>query len=746
MSDSKQQEEQQKNPVQESEKTPEQKSEKTPVQKSAKSQDKKQQQNQQNKQQNQNQKNKNQQPKKGKQQGKTPFKIENFPVPEYVQQRIDVWDRIKRDQKKGEEKPIKITLPDGSSKDGIAHKTTPYEIAQSISQGLANSVLVAKINDSLLWDLNRPLESDCRLQLLKFDAPEAQKVFWHSSAHLLGQALERKYHCKLCVGPPLKDGGFYYDMAVVDKVVTSEDYDDIKNIVNIIVKESQPFERLEVSKEDAIEMFKYSKYKVEMISKKVADGSFCSVYRCGPLIDLCKGPHIPHTGKVKAFHVYQNSSSYWLGDAKNDALQRVYGISFPDPKQLKEWLNIREEAEKRDHRKLGQKQSLFFFHPLSPGSCFFLPHGARIYNKLQAFMRAEYQKRGYTEVVTPNIFNKELWEISGHWENYKDDMFIFKCEDVDYGLKPMNCPGHCLMFKHEARSYRELPIRFADFGVLHRNELSGSLTGLTRVRKFQQDDAHIFCTHDQIKPEIFGVIDFMKHVYSTFGFSFSLELSTRPEKFLGEIQTWNDAEAALREVLDLQFPGAWKENPGDGAFYGPKIDVHVSDALKRSFQCATIQLDFQLPRRFELKYVKSDQSEGTPVIIHRALFGSVERFFAILIEHLAGRWPFWLSPRQLIVMSVAQSAEDYAREVYNHFHSAGFYVDLDVSDRTLPKKVFDAETSNYNFMLVVGEKEKKEGTVNVRHKLAEGETKPKEEIKKLSEAEQFFLQLVKEFK
>ena len=501
-----------------------------------------------------------------------------------------------------------------------------------------------QVNDQL-WDLNRPLPGDCTLAILKWDAPEAQKIFWHSSAHILGQALERKFDAHLCTGPPLEDGGFYYDVAMEPgTVVTHEHYEELKKFFASAVSEKQPFERLEIPKEKALEMFKYNKYKVEILRDKVPDGAICTAYRCGPLIDLCRGPHLPNTSKVKAFSVTNNSSAYWKGDQKNDSLQRVYGISFPEKKQLDEYLELRRLAAERDHRLIGKNQELFMWHQYSPGSTFMLPHGTRIYNRLQEFIRAEYRRRGFQEVVTPNIYNVDLWRTSGHWQHYQEGMFTFKCENEDWAIKPMNCPGHCLVFGSRQRSYRELPIRLADFGVLHRNELSGALTGLTRVRRFQQDDAHIFCMPEQIEQEIHGALDFLRHVYGVFGFEFQLHLSTMPDDHLGEVATWEKAEAALSKALDDLFPGNWKVNPKDGAFYGPKIDIKVFDALKRPHQCATIQLDFQLPQRFGLHFNRDDDSRDNPVIIHRAIFGSLERFMAILIEHTGGKWYVFVFP------------------------------------------------------------------------------------------------------
>jgi len=527
------------------------------------------------------------------------------------------------------------------------------------------------------------------------------------------------FHCILAKGPAT-ESGFFYDVLIEGpkNVVTTDDYTQIEEFVNQIISQKQPFERLTLSKEEALEMFKYNKYKVELITNKIPDNGFTSAYRCGPLIDLCKGPHIPNTELVQGFKVTKNSSCYWKNDAENDTLQRVYGISFPTAKQLKEYLKIMEEREKRDHRNLGKEQELFFFHPLSPGSCFFLPRGTKIYNKLIEYIRSEYRKRGFTEVITPNVYNKDLWETSGHWANYKDNMFCFDCDNSVFALKPMNCPGHCLVFKSRNRSYKELPLRLAEFGVLHRNEVHGALTGLTRVRRFQQDDAHIFCRLDQVAQEIEGALDFLRSVYGIFGFQFSLELSTRPEeKYLGSIETWNQAEAALSECLNnFNGPNGWKLNPGDGAFYGPKIDVKVQDVMLRTHQCATIQLDFNLPIRFDLEYdMESDKNEKQrPVIIHRAIYGSLERFIAILIEHTGGKWPFWISPRQVIVCTIKPQFEGYAEIVKQRLFEADIEADIDASDLTIAKKVRKYQLAQYNYILVVGAKEEEEHTVNVR--------------------------------
>ncbi|GMG48938.1 unnamed protein product [Ambrosiozyma monospora] len=502
-----------------------------------------------------------------------------------------------------------------------------------------------------------------------------------------------------------------------ETVVSQADFKNIETVCTKAIKEKQRFERLVMTKEELLEMFNYNKYKQRLIQDKVPDGTSTTVYRCGPLIDLCRGPHIPHTGRIKAFKVIKNSSSYFLANKENDSLQRIYGVSFPDKAAMKAHLKYLEEAAARDHRKIGREQDLFFFHEMSPGSCFWLPHGTRIYNALVDLLRGEYRKRGYEEVITPNMYNAKLWETSGHWANYKDNMFTFNVEKEQFGLKPMNCPGHCLMFKSRERSYRELPWRCADFGVIHRNEFSGALTGLTRVRRFQQDDAHIFCTEDQIEDEISGLFDFLKNIYGIFGFDFKMELSTRPDKYVGEIETWNNAEAKLEKALNA-WGGDWEVNPGDGAFYGPKIDIMISDALRRWHQCATIQLDFQLPQRFELEFRGKDEKSAEvlrPVMIHRAILGSVERMTAILTEHYAGKWPFWLSPRHVLVVPVGVKYFEYAEKVQRKLILEGFYADVDLSGNTLQKKVRNGQVQRYNFVFVVGEQEQTDNSVNVRN-------------------------------
>jgi threonyl-tRNA synthetase len=770
--------------------------------------------------------------------------------PSWLKDRAAVYEEVVEAQKARlaakPKVPIRITLPDGAVKEGVSWTTTPLAIAEGISKGLAGSVVVAKVTYTgprhgleaadgasmvntgpsdededgelmqggvavakpaaeakpELWDLTRPLEGDCLLELKRFDDKEGKMVFWHSSAHVLGECLECNMGGKLCIGPPTEEG-FYYDAYVGTHSITDADYPALNSKAEAIAKEKQPFERIVLTKEQALRMFADNPFKTQIIQNKIPDGGYTTAYRCGPLIDLCMGPHVPSTGAIKAFEVTKNSAAYWLGNKENDSLQRVYGISFPDAKQLKAYKVMVEEAKKRDHRVLGTKQELFFFHELSPGSCFFLPHGTRIYNRLMEYIKRQYVKRGYHEVVTPNMFNLDLWRISGHADHYLENMFTFDVEGQGFGLKPMNCPGHCLCFDNRVRSYKELPLRLADFGVLHRNEFSGALSGLTRVRRFQQDDAHIFCRFDQIRDEVMGALDFMQSTYGIFGFSFELHLSTRPKKALGSLELWNQAESMMTEALN-SFGRPWKLNPGDGAFYGPKIDIKVFDALGRAHQCATIQLDFQLPIRFNLRYKASGNGAGAleggeteegaegaegkeepaaaaaadkkkggkkdkkdkkeeaaakaeegcghehhkhdgehkhvpknmveaavarvqsgatddlpdgferPVIIHRAILGSVERMMAVLIEHTGGKWPFWLSPRQISIVPVAQIYIPYAKKIGAILHDAGFYVDVDASTNTLNKKVREAQVAQFNFILVVGEKEEADGSVNIR--------------------------------
>ncbi|KXX78274.1 Threonine--tRNA ligase, cytoplasmic [Madurella mycetomatis] len=695
--------------------------------------------------------------------------LEMQPPPAFIQERLELFDRLYKEQQEDlARKPrddIQITMPDGAVKPGKAYETTPAEIAKGISNSLFKRTVVARIDGDQLWDLERPLEKSCKLELLDFNDDQGKFVFWHSSAHILGEACERRFGCSLCIGPPV-DNGFYYEMALPGgAAVQSTDWAPLEAIVSKIVKEKQPFQRLEMSKEDLLKMFAYNPYKQHIIKDKIPDGTRTTVYRNGPLIDLCRGPHVPDTSRIEAFAIMKNSSSYFLGDANNDSLQRIYGVSFPDKKQMAAHKKFLEEAAKRDHRLIGRQQELFYFEECSPGSAMWLPHGMRINNAIMEYIREEYWRRGYDEVMTPNMFNVALWEQSGHLAHYKEDMFLLDVDKEQFGLKPMNCPAHALMFRHRERSHKELPLRLADFGVLHRNEASGALSGLTRVRRFQQDDAHIFCREDQIKEEVADLFDFMSSFYGLLGLTFKLKLSTRPDKFMGEIETWDRAEARLKEALDEFAAGGgatWELNAGDGAFYGPKIDIAVLDCLNRSWQCATIQLDFQQPINFSLEYqtaegaqkdqVKADAANpapapapapetgaedkkdgkekkkpllmkkplspgsARPVMIHRAMAGSIERFTAILAEHFAGKWPFWLSPRQVIVIPVGMGFLGYAKEVAQILKKERFHVDVDSSGNTLQKKIRNGQLAQYNFCFVVGDDEMRNRKVNIRYR------------------------------
>ncbi|KAK9086412.1 hypothetical protein Syun_028806 [Stephania yunnanensis] len=625
-----------------------------------------------------------------------------------IQKRIRLFESIQAKQIEERRR-----LCGDSDQEGKKWITSPMDVAKEISKSLGSNALISQVN-GVLWDMCRPLEGDCELKLFTFDDDEGRDTMWHSSAHILGQSLEMEYGCKLCIGPCTTRGeGFYYDAFYGDVSLNEDHFKQIESGALKAAAEKQPFERIEVSRDQALEMFSENNFKVEIINELPEDKTI-TVYRCGPLVDLCRGPHIPNTSFVKAFACLKASSAYWRGKKERESLQRVYGISYPDSKRLKfleglnlskEYLTKLEEAKKYDHRLLGSKQELFFCHPLRMA--------APAFDALFFVVRRCRMQR-LELVMSPNMYNMQLWEQSGHAANYKENMFVFEIEKQEFGLKPMNCPGHCLMFDHRVRSYRELPLRLADFGVLHRNEASGALTGLTRVRRFQQDDAHIFCRESQVKEEVRNVLEFIKYVYNVFSFTFELELSTRPEKYLGEIATWEKAEADLSEALN-EFGMPWQINEGDGAFYGPKIDISVFDALKRKFQCATLQLDFQLPARFNLSYSAEDESKRErPVMIHRAILGSVERMFAILLEHYKGKWPFWLSPRQAIVCPVSEKSESYALHVRDQIHQAGYYVDSDTTDRKIQKKVREAQLAQYNYILVVGEEEANTGQVSVR--------------------------------
>ncbi|KAI5145147.1 threonyl-tRNA synthetase [Nematocida parisii] len=630
---------------------------------------------------------------------------------QYISKRVQIFDRIKAQQEKKESEKIKIKTVHGEYS-GMSYETTPFIVSKELNPN-HKELLVARVNQEL-FDVHRPLEKDSVVEFLTFADEDGKKVFWHSSAHILGEACENTFSCHLCLGPPT-ESGFFYEMDM-DRAVTPEDYKPLKKEMKKILKENQRFERLVMTKSELLEMFADNPLKVELIQDKVQDKS--TVYRCGPLIDFCLGPHIPSTGLVKAIEVLHNSSSFFLGDSSRPVLQRIYGISFPSKEEMAQHLAFLEEAKKNNHRKIGSDLDLFFFSPMSPGSCFFLPKGAFVYNALMTLMREHYKKKDFKEVITPNIYTNELWKTSGHLEKYKEDMFCFQADNTEMALKPMNCPGHCLLFKHLSCSYRDLPLRLADFGVLHRNEVSGALTGLTRVRRFQQDDAHIFLSPDMVAQEIQMCLDFLEEVYSLLGFEYSVCLSTRPEKYIGRPEIWDGAEEQLKQALKSSGVN-WSINPGDGAFYGPKIDISVRDALGRKHQCGTIQLDFQLPERFNLKFASNEGDSIRPVMIHRAILGSVERMTGILLEHYKGRLPPWLNPNQVMIIPITSDEAEYANEVKQELHA--MEVSVDLSECTLNKKILNAEKVRYSYIIIVGKKEAQRKQLSVRN-LKDGKT------------------------
>ncbi len=607
---------------------------------------------------------------------------------------------------------ITITFPDGASKQ-FAPGSTPLDVAKSLGKRLAADALAAKLNDVLV-DLNLPIQESAQLKILTFADPEGVHVFRHSTAHVLAHAIQELYPgAKNTIGPAV-DEGFYYDFD--DLPISADDFPKIEEKMQEIIKRDLATKREVWSLDDVKKKLgKKNAYKTELASEFSKQGSQLSVYWQGDsFVDLCEGPHLPRTGMIGAIKLIKLAGAYWHGDAKNKQLTRIYGISFPSKKELDAYLKLQEEASKRDHRKIGKELELFMFHEWSPGSAFLLPKGQILFSELQNFIRAEYKKRGYQEVQTPQLFNKQLWECSGHWSHYKESMFLLSMDNEEASLKPMNCPGHALVFNAKSRSYRELPLRIAEFTALHRNELKGVLGGMTRVRRFQQDDAHIFCTQDQIPDEIDGLIEFTKYVYDTvFKMSYVAKLSTRPEKFLGEPKVWDVAEAALEQCLK-KHGIAFTYDRGGGAFYGPKIDVFVKDALGREWQLATMQLDFQIPQRMNAMYEGEDNKKHYCVMIHRALLGSLERFMGVMVEHFAGKFPLWLSPVQVKVLTISEKTEAYAKEVFGVLQSAGIRAELDDRPLTLGKKIREAELERVNYILVTGEKEAEAKTVNVR--------------------------------
>lgn len=540
-----------------------------------------------------------------------------------------------------------------------------------------------------------------------------EKTFWHTSSHILAQAVKRLYpDIKLTIGPAIENG-FYYDFDT-EEPFTPEMLENLENEMKKIVKEDYKIERFTLPRKEAIAFMeeKNEPYKVELI-EELPEGEEISFYRQGEFTDLCAGPHIPSTGAVKAFKLLSSSGAYWRGNEKNKMLQRVYGISFPKASELEEYLNMLEEAKKRDHKKLGKELELFMIAPEGPGFPFFLPKGMALRNVLEDFWRKIHVKNGYQEIKTPMMLNEELWHRSGHWEHYKENMYTTKIDDIDFALKPMNCPGGMLVYKNKMHSYKELPIRMGELGLVHRHEKSGELNGLFRVRCFTQDDAHIFCLPEQIESEIINLMHLINEVYSLFGFTYTVELSTRPEDSMGSDEDWNLAEGALKKALEKENM-AYKINEGDGAFYGPKIDFHIKDCLGREWQCGTIQLDFQMPERFDLHYIGEDGEKHRPVMLHRVIFGSIERFIGILIEHFAGAFPTWLAPVQVKILPIAESHLEYANQLKKQLLEEGIRVEVDERNEKIGYKIREAQLQKIPYMLVIGDKEVEANKVGVR--------------------------------
>jgi len=608
---------------------------------------------------------------------------------------------------------INVTLKDGSVR-RYEPGTSLLEIAKDISPRLAKEVLVARV-DGKLTDLNTKLGEDAGVEFFTFDSEEGRDVFRHSAAHVMAQAVQRLFPgSRLAIGPAIASG-FYYDFDVPQSF-TPEQLEKIEAEMNKIIKEDLPFSRVELSREEALHKFneRGEHYKIELINDLPED-AVISCYRQGDFEDLCAGPHVPSTGRLKAVKLLNVAGAYWRGDERNKMLQRIYGTALPKKSLLEEHLHRLEEAKRRDHRKLGAELDLFSIQEEGPGFPFFHPKGMILRNELEKFWREEHKRRGYYEIRTPVILSRALWEQSGHWDHYRENMYFTKIDESDYAIKPMNCPGSMLVYKSRLHSYRELPIRMAELGLVHRHELSGVLHGLMRVRCFTQDDAHIFMLPAQVKDEILGVIDMVNDFYRVFGFDYHVELSTRPEKAMGSDEIWELATDALREALETRgLP--YKVNEGDGAFYGPKIDFHLEDCLGRTWQCGTIQLDFQMPEKFDLTYVGEDGQKHRPVMIHRVVFGSIERFIGILTEHFAGAFPTWLAPVQAKVLPITDRHLEYAHKVVDRLAEKDIRVELDARNEKINYKIRETQGQKIPYMLVVGDREADAGTVAVRHR------------------------------
>lgn len=622
---------------------------------------------------------------------------------------------------------IKITLPDNSVKEYEAGVSVG-QVTKDISEGLYRQALGAVVN-GVTRGYMEPINEDSDFRVVKFDDPEGKEIFWHTSSHVMAAAIKALWpDTKFAIGPAIADG-FYYDMELDHRFVP-EDFEKIEKKMLEIAKADHKMERIEISRAEALKMFEEEgqDYKVELINDLPED-ELITLYKMGDaFVDLCRGPHLESTKKIKAVKLKTIAGAYWRGDSDRQMLQRLYGISFEKAKQLEEWQELQKEIERRDHRKIGKEMDLFAFHEEGPGFPFFHPNGMILMNELLGWWREVLEERGYGEIKTPLIMNEELWHRSGHWDHYKENMYFTKIDDEDYAIKPMNCPGSVLTYASNQHSYRDLPIRLAEFGQVHRHELSGTLHGLFRVRTFTQDDAHVYCLPSQIKDEVYKMIDLADLLYSTFGFKYSLELSTRPDDFMGEIKDWDFAEDQLKAALEERGMD-YELNPGDGAFYGPKIDFHLEDAAGRTWQCGTIQLDFQLPQNFDLTYIDENGEKQRPVMLHRALLGSVERFIGVLTEHFAGRFPLWLNPEQVVIIPVSDKYLDTAEKLQKEIKDAGFRVSVDERSEGVGYKIRQAQLIRANYMLVVGEKEEESKLLTVRNR--DGEETPEVSVESL---------------
>lgn len=605
---------------------------------------------------------------------------------------------------------INITLKDGSSKQ-YEPGVSIYEIAQSLGAGLAKAACAGKVNGEAV-DLRTQVMEDAAVEICTFEDAEGKHAFWHSGSHVLAQAVLRLYPgAKFAIGPAIANG-FYYDFDV-DPAFTPEDLVAIEAEMKKIVKENLPIERFELSPAEAMELFSDQPYKQELLKKHADAGENISLYRQGEFTDLCAGPHVMSTGVLRAIKLTNATGAYWHGDSRLPMLSRIYGTAYPKASELEAYLQLMEEAKKRDHRRLGKDLGLFAMMEEGPGFPFFLPNGMVLRKELLQYWHEVHDAWGYSEISTPIMLNQKLWENSGHWDHYKNNMYTSEIDGQTFCIKPMNCPGGMLVYKNSQHSYRELPLRVAELGLVHRHELSGALHGLMRVRAFTQDDAHIFMTRAQIKDEVMGVIKLTDEIYQKFGFTYNIELSTMPEDHMGEVADWDAATDALRAAME-ELGISYVVNEGDGAFYGPKIDFHLVDAIGRTWQCATIQLDFQMPERFELEYVGEDGERHRPVMIHRAILGSVERFIGILIEHFAGAFPTWLAPVQVMLIPISEAHHEYAAKVLEQLKAAGIRAEADTRSEKMNYKIREGQLKRYPYMLVMGDKEVADGTVAVR--------------------------------